>query len=230
LIPISDEVRARTFPFVEYTLIALNVVVFLYEFSLGSRAMQAFIYSYGVIPIEIVTGEQLRGVPNSVPPMATLFTSMFVHAGWLHLLSNMLYLWIFGDNVEDNVGHFGFLILYILSGLAGAFAHILFNPDSTIPTVGASGAISGVLGAYVVLYPAGRIRTLMFIPPFITFVRVPALLLIGFWFFMQLMGGLASLETPQASGVAFWAHVGGFVAGVLLVNLLRKRRSYTYYG
>jgi membrane associated rhomboid family serine protease len=162
--------------------------------------------------------------------MATLFTSMFVHAGWLHLLSNMLYLWIFGDNVEDNVGHFGFLILYILSGLAGAFAHILFNPDSTIPTVGASGAISGVLGAYVVLYPAGRIRTLMFIPPFITFVRVPALLLIGFWFFMQLMGGLASLETPQASGVAFWAHVGGFVAGVLLVNLLRKRRSYTYYG
>lgn len=230
MIPISDEVRARTIPFVEYTIIALNIAVFLYEFSLGSRGMQSFILGYGVIPAEIISGHQLSGVPNPVPPMVTLLTSMFVHAGWLHLLGNMLYLWIFGDNVEDNVGHLGFAILYLISGLVGSIAHIFFNLDSTIPTVGASGAIAGVLGAYVALYPAGRIRTLLFIPPFITFVRVRALLLIGLWFLIQLLGGLASLENPQASGVAFWAHVGGFVAGLLLVNLLRKRDRFTYYG
>ncbi len=230
MIPISDEVRARTVPFVEYTLIALNVLVFLYEVSLGPRGMQAFIYGYGVIPVELLTGHELRGVPNPVPPTATLLTSMFVHAGWLHLLGNMLYLWIFGDNVEDNVGHAGFVFLYLASGLAGSAAHIFFNPDSAVPTVGASGAISGVLGAYVVLYPAGRVRTMMFIPPFLTFIRVPALVLIGFWFLIQLMGGLASIENPDATGVAFWAHVGGFVAGLLLVNILRKRHRYSYYG
>ncbi len=229
MLPISDEIRARTLPFVEYTVIALNVLVFLYEVSLG-RGMQAFIYGFGVIPVEIVTGEPLRGVPNPVPTYATIFTSMFVHAGWLHLLGNMLYLWIFGDNVEDNVGHFGFLLLYLFSGAAGSFAHILLNPGSTVPTVGASGAISGVLGAYLVLFPSGHIRSLVFIPPVITVARIPALIFIGFWFLMQFMGGLSSLENPQASGVAFWAHVGGFLAGILLASFLRKRRNYVYYG
>ncbi|MCC7367534.1 MAG: rhomboid family intramembrane serine protease [Chloroflexi bacterium] len=230
MIPLSDDpAPRRSFPLVTLTLIAVSIVVFLYELSLTSGVDELF-RSAGVTPLEFA-------IRTDVPPAAplgvfytTLLTSMFLHGGFLHIGSNMLFLWIFGDNVEDRLGHAKYLLFYLVCGLGASLAHIYFNWGSTVPSVGASGAIAGVLAGYMVLYPSARIRTLLLIGPFITMTRVPAIIMIGFWFVTQLVSGLAAVgASAQTSGVAFWAHVGGFVVGLPLVLLLRGReQTYAY--
>ena len=224
MIPISDDPGPRRLtPVVTFTLIAINVAVFVYQLMLGN-AVEGLWRSAGVIPAEYA-----RGV--DVPPAAplgiyytTLLTSMFLHGGILHIASNMLFLWIYGDNVEDRLGHVRFLLFYFLCGLGASAAHLYFNWSSPIPSIGASGAIAGVLAGYLLLFPRASIRTLLFLGPFITMTRVPAIVLIGFWFVTQLFSGVASIAdgAAQTSGIAFWAHVGGFVVGLPLVLLLRQ--------
>src|SRR4051812_6058573 len=222
MIPLSDDPEPRrTFPFVTLTLIAINIVVFVFE--LGQPNPDALFQSAGVVPLEFTTG---RDVPPAAPLgsyYTTLITSMFLHGGWLHLGSNMLFLWIFGDNVEDRLGHLRYLLFYFVCGLGASAAHIYFNWGSPIPSVGASGAIAGVLGGYIVMFPTASVRTLLFLGPFITITRIPAIIMIGFWFVTQLLSGVAALgQTEQTAGVAFWAHIGGFIVGLPLVLLLRQ--------
>jgi membrane associated rhomboid family serine protease len=221
-IPIGDVTRSRTFPFVTVTLIALNVLVFLYEASLPGRGFETFTRAYGNIPFEMITGTDLppRG---PVPIYLTLLTSIFMHGSFLHLGGNMLYLWVFGDNVEDSMGHIKYLIFYLICGLAASFTHIFFNLDSRIPAVGASGAISGILGAYLVLHPHGQVRTLWIFFIVVRIIYLPAWILLGAYFVLQfaqvVMGG-------AESGIAVWAHIGGFVAGAILIFLFRGRGGY----
>jgi len=220
MIPLRDDNPSSSTPVMTWLLIAANVLVFLYMLSLGSEAaLERFYLSFGAVPADI-TG---RGGVTPAAEYPTLFSSMFMHGGWLHLIGNMLYLWIFGDNVEDRMGHGGFLVFYLVSGLAATWTHILLNPASRVPLVGASGAIAGVLGGYLVLFPRARIISLVPLGIFSRLVAVPALLFLPFWFVLQLFSGLGSLG-GDAAGVAFWAHVGGFVAGVVLVRVFARRR------
>ena len=218
MLPIGDEHngRVRT-PYVTYTLIAINVLVFLFQITLPDRALTEFIFRWGAIPNQISQGQDLYG----------LVSSMFLHGGWMHIIGNMLFLFVFGDNVEDAMGHVRFLIFYLLCGLAAGYAQVLINPASQIPLVGASGAISGVLGAYIVLFPRGRIRTLVFLGVFATVVLIPAWVQIGVWILLQLLNGFLALgvRTEETGGVAFWAHIGGFVVGALLVFLFKDQAS-----
>lgn len=228
MFPISDENKSLTTPVVNYALIVINTVVFLYFYlTLSPSEYQAFVYRYGVVPLYILRGERLY----------TLFTSMFLHANLLHIAGNMLYLYIFGDNVEDAMGHVAYLFFYLASGIGASLFHIasLFFVNEAyravalrVPAIGASGAISGVLGAYMVLYPRARIRTLVF-TFIITIISIPAYLYIGFWFIYQLLYGILSLQQPAS--VAFWAHIGGFITGIILVKLagVKPRRLYRYY-
>jgi membrane associated rhomboid family serine protease len=232
MIPIGDDPpKPRSFPLVTITLIAINVVVFLYELSLGN-GIDGLFRSAGVVPQEFTVGQDLPPPAPLNIYYTTLLTSMFLHGGFLHIGSNMLFLWIFGDNVEDRLGHLKYLLFYLLCGLGASAAHIYFNWGSRIPSVGASGAIAGVLAGYLVLFPSASIRTLIFLGWFVTVARVPAIIMIGFWFVTQLLAGVASLgHVEQTSGVAFWAHVGGFVVGLPLVLLLRgpaRALSYSY--
>jgi membrane associated rhomboid family serine protease len=209
-------------------IIVANVMTFFYELSLG-RALEPFIYHYGVVPASVVTWSQ-SNVPFTTMALP-FFTSMFLHGGWMHLIGNMLYLWIFGDNIEDRLGHFTFLIFYLLCGLGAGVVHTILNYQTVVPSIGASGAIAGVLGAYLVSYPRARVLTLVPIFVFVQFIEIPALLVLGFWFVMQFLYGTASLAsaTPNSGGVAWWAHVGGFVIGMLLVGLF-PRKDRTEYG
>jgi membrane associated rhomboid family serine protease len=218
MLPIGDEQNGRTLsPAVNTTLIAINVVVFLIEMAIASGvvpgSLDAFFATWGMIPAEVAQRHDLY----------TIVTSQFLHAGWLHLGGNMLFLWVFGDNVEDAMGHVRYLIFYLLCGSVAALAQLISSPTSTIVLVGASGAISGVLGAYIVLFPQGRVRTLIFLGIFATVMLVPAWIVLGLWFVLQLVSGIGTISAPGADvgGVAFWAHVGGFVAGVILVWLFR---------
>lgn len=232
-IPLKDLNPTRRFAFVTAGLIAVNVVVFIYELALG-RGLNAFIAAYGMTPREIVHAADLTGsvggspivhVPG--PPLIhlTVVTSMFIHGGFLHIAGNMLYLWIFGNNIEDLLGPVKFLMFYLLCGIAAAAAHVLTNPGSLVPTVGASGAVSGVLGAYLVVHPRARVMTLVFFGIFVRFMLVPAGVLLVFWFVLQLFSGFGSLGAgARASGVAWFAHIGGFVAGVVLAKLMAGRR------
>jgi membrane associated rhomboid family serine protease len=220
MIPLRDDNPSSSAPLVTYLLILLNVAVFLYMVSLGSpAAVERFVVTWGAIPAEI-TGRAGGGPAAEYP---TLVTSMFMHGGWAHLLGNMLYLWIFGDNVEDLMGHGGFLVFYLLAGLAAVWAHILTAPASRIPLVGASGAIAGVLGAYLALFPRAHIISLVVFGFVWRTVAVPAMLFLPIWFLMQFVQGLATLGAETA-GVAWWAHVGGFAAGFVLVWLFARRR------
>jgi membrane associated rhomboid family serine protease len=206
-------------------IVLANIAMFLYELTLGDRALDQFFFSAGVIPSEYVTGRNIGPPPPGGLIYLTLLTSMFMHGGFLHIASNMLYLWVFGDNVEDRFGHLGFLIFYLAAGVVASLTHIFMNMGSQIPSVGASGAIAGVLGAYLVMFPGASIRTLVFLGPFILLPRISAIFLIGFWFLSQAFAGLASLgaTSEQTSGVAVWAHIGGFIAGIVLVPLFRRR-------
>jgi membrane associated rhomboid family serine protease len=211
MIPLRDVIPSRTTPVVTIAIIVVNALVFLYEFTLGSDVNQ-FIIAYGLIPAAF--------------SWATLLTSMFLHGGFLHVAGNMLYLWIFGDNVEDRMGHGRFLTFYLLCGTAAALAQTIMSPDSVVPMVGASGAIAGVMGAYFVMYPHSRIVTLVPIFLFIQLIEIPAIFFLGIWFVMQFLSGVGSIATAAsrqpAGGVAFWAHVAGFAAGVGGVFLFRR--------
>jgi membrane associated rhomboid family serine protease len=219
VLPIGDRNPTRTTPFVNYALLALNVAVFLFQ-SMQPRGAEAWLVpGYGLVPTRLV---------NDVPGEAfTVFTSMFMHGGWGHLGANMLFLYIFGDNVEDSIGHGRYLVFYLLSGIGAAAAQVLTNPASQLPMVGASGAIAGVLAAYLVLYPSAPI-TLLVPPPLAFFVGlfivVPAYVVIGVWFLLQLFSGVGTLGQAEAGGVAFFAHVGGFLAGLVLVKPLHRGR------
>jgi membrane associated rhomboid family serine protease len=225
LIPISDDPKRRVFPWVTVLIILANVAVFIYELGLSQRGLQAFVMSVGTVPLEITTGQDLPP-PAPGPVYITLITSMFVHGGFLHIASNMLYLWVFGDNVEDAFGHVGYFLFYFAAGIAAGLTHVFVNAQSDVPSVGASGAIAGVLGAYILMFPSARVRTVFLIGPFITMGRIPAAFLIGFWFLTQFISGVASLgaSTEQTDGVAVWAHIGGFVAGLIMAAALRRRR------
>ncbi len=222
MIPLRDTIPSRSFPIVSVTLIVVNTVVFLYEMSLG-RELNYFISRFAMIPAEVTTS--LETGTHAVQPVASVFTSMFLHAGWIHLIGNMLYLWIFADNVEDKMGRARFFLFYLLCGTGAAALHVFMSPDSTTPTIGASGAIAGVLGAYFLLFPRSRVLTLFPIFFFIQFIEVPAFFFLGFWFLMQFFSGALSIGIePSGGGVAWWAHVGGFVTGMTLVFPFRKYR------
>lgn len=223
MFPISDDnPRRHLTPVINWTIIGVCVLVFLWQVSLGAEAGAVVFYQLGMIPAVLFGHNELAPEIVLVPPWATILTSMFMHGGWLHLGSNMLYLWIFGDNIEDSMGHVRFLVFYILCGTAAALTQGLIVPTSEIPMVGASGAISGVLGAYILLHPGATVRVLVFLGFFVTVMHVPALIVLGIWFVGQLLSvGMTSTAEP---GVAFWAHIGGFVAGVVLVPLFKRRR------
>ncbi len=222
MIPIRDTIPSRRFPLVTIALIAGNVAVFVYELSLGEK-LPAFTTEYGVRPAHVMAAVGAHAYLDAGIPF---FTAMFLHGGWIHLLGNMLYLWIFGDNVEDTMGHQRFLLFYVLSGLAAGAAQVYVNPASDVPMVGASGAIAGVLGGYILLFPRSRVLTLVPIFIFITFMEIPAIVFLGLWFLMQFLSGTLALsaETTATGGVAWWAHVGGFATGVVLVFPMRKYR------
>lgn len=214
MIPIGDENAGSVLkPYVNFTLIGLCVIVFLYEMILPDRQLNALFFEWGAVPARIMSGDGL----------VTIFTSMFLHGGWSHLLGNMVFLYVFGDNIEDAMGHVQYLLFYLLCGIAAAGLQIALDPGSTIPMIGASGAISGVMGAYLVLFPQGRVRALMFFGAFGQVILVPAWTMIGLWFGLQLLSAFASLGAGGEGGVAFWAHVGGFIAGAVLVFLFRNR-------
>lgn len=217
MIPLRDANPTRRAPFVTYGLIAANVAVFLFQESLPERPYTGFLFGYAVTPALISADFGAYAY--------TLVTSMFLHGGWVHLLSNMLYLWIFGNNVEDRLGRVRFLLFYAICGFAASAAQVAIDPSSAIPMIGASGAISGVLGAYIVLFPNARVLTLVFYFFFARLVELRAAWLLGFWFVMQLVSGLGSLGIVRMGGVAFFAHIGGFMAGFLLVRLFAPGRG-----
>lgn len=219
-LPLKDDNPTSTFPLITLGLILANGLVFYHQMSLDTVESQNFIFKWGAIPYQIHHGEVLREFPE-IPLPLTIFSSMFLHGGFLHLFGNMLYLWIFGNNIEDTLGHLRFLLFYLVCGLVAGLAQVFSNPESTVPMIGASGAVAGVLGAYLLLFPGARILTLFFIFIFIKFVRLPALVVLGFWFFIQLLG----VWGGSISNVAFFAHVGGFIAGLILVKAFQPRRS-----
>ena len=233
--PYKDDNPRIVVPFVTYAIIALNLIVFIYQIGLGFTAGQEFTLSFGLIPatftdlprgeitlayaqyLSEVTNSRifLNSIPNS--PYITAFTSMFMHGSWLHLFGNMLFLWIFGNNIEDFLGKIKYILFYLLSGLGASMVHIIFHPNSLTPVIGASGAVSGIMGAYLILYPTARVRTLVFVFIFVTFVDIPAFVFLVVWFLFQFLyvGG---------QGVAWLAHVGGFLIGLLLIKLWRQKK------
>ncbi len=236
MLPLSDpDLITRRRPVVNILLVSLCTVVFFYELFLGEVGQEVFFYKLGFIPAELTQGVSYHllstpigslNVTSPIPDWLTLFTAMFIHEGWLHFLGNMLYLWVFGDNIEDRLGHFKYLFFYLAAGLFATLLQTVANMKSDVPNIGASGAIAGVLGAYFVFFPFSRIRTLV-IFVFITFIRIPAVVLLGFWFFIQFASGVGSVG--QDAGIAYWAHIGGFVFGMGVAFLYqitsRVRRS-----
>jgi len=220
-IPLKDLNPSRTYPFVNITLILANVVTFLYglglQATMSPRAFESLALSYSEVPARIPSF--LAGHTSFEAAFLPLVTSMFLHAGWLHIAGNMLFLWIFGDNVEDFFGHFTYLFFYLFCGVGAGLLHVLFNFHSNIPAVGASGAISGVMGAYILLFPRARVLTLVFIFP----IPVPAVLFLGLWFVGQFLMGLSTIGTKVTGGVAVWAHIGGFILGMLLTAMAREK-------
>jgi membrane associated rhomboid family serine protease len=229
MIPLRDTVQSSRFPVVTVGIICVNAFVFLIEINLGSLGLEQLFHSWGIVPLRFTH-------PRLEANYFTLLSSMFLHGGWMHIIGNMWSLWIFGDNVEDRMGRAGFLCFYLLSGLAAGAVHIMTNPYSRVPTVGASGAIAGVMGAYLLLFPHSSVVTLVPIFFFMQVIEIPAVLFLGFWFITQLFSGTLSLAAgTQAGGVAWWAHIGGFAVGFLWSLPLRRRapvvrrRHYRYY-
>ena len=217
MFPLRDTEPSYSKPVVTMVIIALNLLVFLFEASLDPYTLNAFISHYGLVPVQF--------------HFSAIFTSMFLHGGWLHVLGNMWFLWIFGDNIEDILGHEKFLIFYLMCGIAAAVTQTFFNVDSRVPMVGASGAIAGVMGAYMVKFPHSRIKTLVFML-FIFFIDVPAWFMLIYWFAVQFFSGVGSIaeSTANDGGTAFFAHVGGFIAGIVLINVLGTRQRYVRWN
>ncbi len=226
MLPLSDHNPSRTVPVVNYLLIAANVLIFFWELSLGPN-IERDLFLVSFVPA------RFWAAPLYPPNLIRILISMFLHGGWLHLGGNMLYLWIFGDNIEDRLGHLKYVIFYLLCGLIATLSHALMLPDSRLPSIGASGAIAGVLGAYIVLFPRARVTTLIPIFVFITIRELPAILVLGLWFVLQFFVGVTSIgASPEATGgVAVFAHIGGFIAGMILVLLMGggRRPAYTEY-
>jgi len=218
MIPLRDTVPSRSFPLMTLALIMVNTVVFFYELRLGP-ALERFLLIYGFVPVRFSEAESWNLSARFVP----MFSSMFLHGSWLHLIGNMWTLWIFGDNVEDRLGKSRYLLYYLVCGLAAVYLHYLTGPHSGMPVVGASGAIAGVMGGYFVLFPRAQVVTLLPIFFFIQIVTVPAFVFLALWFFAQLFNGMVASAASFGGGVAWWAHVGGFVAGALMILPLRRR-------
>jgi rhomboid family protein len=220
MLPIRDDVPRYSTPYVNYLLIGLNLLVFIFELFLTPEDRNTFVMQFGIMPASIPAAFHLGGHIGFVGAFLPLLTSMFVHASWLHVIFNMWFLWIFGDNVEDYLGHSRYLGFYLATGVIASIVHILFNWNSSVPTVGASGAIAGVMGAYFVLYPSARVLLLM------PFFWLPAWIVLGYWFVVQFLSGAATTiaySSQTTNGVAVWAHVGGFAAGLALIKLLPAR-------
>lgn len=237
MIPLKDNIRRRKFPLVNIALIIANFWAFFCQIRLPPEEAYRFVYLYGLIPRDFLQNILLssNGVQNLVGlvpgTFVSLFTAIFLHGGWLHLLGNMLYLWVFGDNVEERLGSWRYLVIYLLMGAGGNLAHILFNPHSTVPVIGASGAIAGVLGIYFLVFPRARVLTLLPLGFFITFVHVPAVLFLALWFLLQLFNALMAQNMAlEAQQVAWWAHVGGFLMGMVIGAIARSRNRVRYPG
>ena len=226
MIPLKDDNPTYSTPIITYSIIAICVMVFLLELSSPNYNNGAIFYSWGVIPASLIHDMQLPSEVYRVPPVATLFTSMFMHGGFMHLIGNMLYMWIFADNIEDELGKTKFIIFYLLSGVAAALTQVYMNTESTIPMVGASGAIGGVLGAYIVNYPKAKVLVLIPLGFFSQIVKIPAIFVLGIWFLLQFVS--SALTSSAGGGVAYGAHIGGFVFGavaILFFNRRYKQRS-----
>jgi membrane associated rhomboid family serine protease len=223
LIPIRDDNPTRLTPVVTRSLILVNVVLFVYELTLG-RELRAFMFEWGMVPLRLTDAFTAGSEPLTLPA-ATLFTSTFLHGGWLHLIGNMWYLWIFGDNIEDRLGHARFLLFYVGAGIAAGLIHYLSAPASAVPTVGASGAIAAVLGGYLVTFPRARVMTVVPIFFFLQFVWLPAVLVLGLWFLFQFFSGALALGAGLGGGIAWWAHIGGFVFGAAVMRIGRRPPS-----
>jgi membrane associated rhomboid family serine protease len=221
MIPLKDDIPTSTVPYVTIGIIILNCLIYIYELTLPSEALEDFTLLYGAIPDRLVHPFTIDVLlPQALPPVLTIFTAMFLHGGLFHLLGNMLYLWIFGKNVEDYLGHIHFIFFYMMSGFFAAFIHTLSDINSLVPMIGASGAIAGILGAYFVLYPRANISTLFIFIIFFKIIQVPAVLILGLWFLVQL------LNAGGAGGsVAWFAHVGGFLTGVFLIRIFKQTHS-----
>lgn len=224
MVPLNDENPTSKTAFVVYGLIVTNVLLFLYEISLSDIQLRQFFYSWAVVPCQLSNTCSVSLPTSPLPEWLTLFSAQFLHGGWLHLGGNMLFLWIFGNNVEDCLGHVKFLIFYLACGVLASLSQWFFSPGSAIPSLGASGAIAGVMGAYILRFPKAKVLTLLPLGFFITTVRIPAFFFLGFWFVQQAFYGIASLNTPanigmEGGGIAYWAHAGGFVFGAILAPL-----------
>jgi membrane associated rhomboid family serine protease len=222
VIPLHDDTPAHSLPIITVSLIAVCTLVFLYEVSLPPQSGELFVFRYGAIPAALFGQARLPAEVLSIPPSVTILTSMFLHGGWMHLIGNMLYLWIFGNNVEDVMGHVRFVIFYVTCGVLAAYSHAVIEPSSTVPMIGASGAISGVLGAYLLLFPRAQVLVLVPLGIFTRMMYVPAALVLGLWFVVQLLSGGMSLG-QEGGGVAFFAHIGGFLAGMALIGVFKRR-------
>ena len=218
MIPLKDDNPTRGVPYVTIGLIAINIAIYVFQRILGQKIGEVFILKTAAIPYEIMSLKDVSPA-NFLPPPFTLFTSMFVHGGFFHVFWNMLFLWIFGDNIEDRLGKIKFIIFYLLTGIAASMTHVAMNPDSAIPLIGASGAIAGILGAYIVLYPGAKVLTLLFFFFFVQVVKIPAIIFLGIWFLTQI------LNIGAGGGIAWYAHIGGFVAGVILIFVFDKRQG-----
>jgi membrane associated rhomboid family serine protease len=221
MIPLHDDNPTELKPYVTIAIIVIASLAFLWQQSLGPAGQKEAVYAFGLIPAVLFGKAQLPPELAVIPPEVSIFTSMFLHGGWMHLIGNMLYLWIFGNNVEDAVGHGRFVAFYLVCGVAAALADALWDPGSTIPMVGASGAIAGVLGAYLLLYPRARVMVIIPLGVFSRIVWVPAVVVLGLWIALQLLQG--ALAPTGVGGIAYWAHIGGFVAGAILILPLRRR-------
>jgi len=229
MIPIRDDQPRFSTPYLTYFLIAFNILIFLFESTMDPASLNALAYQFGMIPAHVTALVQGSSHANPASVLVPILTSMFLHGSWMHVIGNMWFLWIFGDNIEDYLGHFAYLLFYLASGVAAAVAQWALEPHLRVPTLGASGAIAGVLGAYFILYPKARVST--WFPP-IFFFYLPAWVMLGYWFVVQFLSGAATSITQASQttgGIAFWAHVGGFVTGLVLIKLLPERpRRYRY--
>lgn len=230
MIPLRDDNPTILKPVVTVAIIALATVVFLWQISLSPSGGERAVYALGVIPAVLLGERSLPSELAAVPPAMTPITSMFLHGGWLHLIGNMLYLWIFGNNIEDSMGHVRFVIFYTICGVAAVLTQALLDMNSTVPMIGASGAIAGVLGAYLMLFPRAHVLVLLPLGLFSQIVRLPALLVLGFWFVLQFVQGSVATGLEGEGGVAYWAHVGGFIAGAGLIFAFRRGRPRNLGG
>ena len=223
MVPLNDDNPTRITPYITYIFITVNVLVFIHEMSLNSSQLNRFFQLYALVPEELTASFNGVSVNQPIPEWLTLISSQFLHGGFMHVAGNMLFLWVFGNNIEDRLGHFKYIIFYITCGILAALAQWFFSMQSGVPSLGASGAIAGVMGAYIIRFPRARILTLVPLGFFITTIRIPAVFFLGFWFVQQAISGVASLGVTsdiETGGIAYWAHAGGFVFGVLLGPLL----------